>query len=1016
MRRFSMLLPLLAMFLVVAHTIETGATELDQAEAYDVSKAGFSEDFTDLIQEAESAPESSVASVATTAPKAKQVKIVGDTAIDATLRMFSEGGSVLEVIDETNGYGMAFGTNTQQKDHFRFKPIGGDGIAINSKSDKVGLFVDANTGYVGVGHSKPSTSLHVQGTTHSTGTISTTASGDKAALQLSGVEDFKGIQLNSDGSGLYLIGRGKALAERELSFHIPSAADYGGGKEPTFTWSSGSGHDTMATLEAETGNMYIKGRLGIGAMEPKAEIDVHGSVNIENQHGEAIITFPRGSQSGFHIRSTNNPGAYTAADDRLYISGDNGYVGIKTTTPKAMLDVRGALNLADASSSAVIYFPSKAQSSSFFIRCTDDPSQYSKDQERFFIGADGKVGIVTNSPTHGLTISSEAGEGDALNDVAIMKGSLHVFGGIYDTFGGGQKYFIDLKKDAYLKSVNVETMLGVGTKKPVGLPGSNAVVHIQGDAPVMRIENTKADGTAAVSLQTGGNSWDIEGTAQSLAIKNNGKSRLTITEEGRIGIGEQATNPEYGLQIDTDAPNGNVKNDLSISKGNLWMSGEIKQIGNPRYSFSMDKGGLIKELNVEGNIGVGLNGEKPKFALEMGESQTMSLGNQLFFAGANGNAYIGANTYQADGKWALQKSQDGASALTLESSGKIKFEASKKAGEPLLETMFTIDAKSQTATFPMAGLKAGFGTANPQYPLQVNGGTSVGMTKASVAFGMTAASMGYLGSNDKYVYIATSQGKEVISLDHGTGYVGIGTATPQSTLHLASAESPTLSFGSSSQPATHAYIKAEPDGDALNMIFGIKNPTNAGGKLTFDFSNEMLFGGSGPTIFSRGDTIFKSGNVGIGGSDFDSHFRLHVKGDMKIDGKVFVSAKRPSTVPGGDAAPKKDKGAETDKPTDKAEQPEQPEQSQDGPKDEAPLDAAKETPKGGDEDLSTELDFTDLLELEEGRTENLSEHGIDLSETLHGLTRILRKQHRRMDAHDQRIDELQQQLAMAMQR
>ena len=55
MRRFSMLLPLLAMFLVVAHTIETGmhishgfsgsrwtllwliegATELDQAEAYD---------------------------------------------------------------------------------------------------------------------------------------------------------------------------------------------------------------------------------------------------------------------------------------------------------------------------------------------------------------------------------------------------------------------------------------------------------------------------------------------------------------------------------------------------------------------------------------------------------------------------------------------------------------------------------------------------------------------------------------------------------------------------------------------------------------------------------------------------------------------------------------------------------------------------------------------------------------------------------------------------------------------
>jgi hypothetical protein len=77
------------------------------------------------------------------------------------------------------------------------------------------------------------------------------------------VTSYKGIQFNKDGKDLYLIGRGKSLADRELSFHIPSAADYGGGKEPKMTWVSGNGHEKLAHLEASTGNMYLKGRLGV---------------------------------------------------------------------------------------------------------------------------------------------------------------------------------------------------------------------------------------------------------------------------------------------------------------------------------------------------------------------------------------------------------------------------------------------------------------------------------------------------------------------------------------------------------------------------------------------------------------------------------------------------------------------------------------------------------------------------------------------------------------------------------
>jgi len=271
---------------------------------------------------------------------------------------------------------------------------------------------------------------------------------------------------------------------------------------------------------------------------------------------------------------------------------------------------------------------------------------------------------------------------------------------------------------------------------------------------------------------------------------------------------------------------------------------------------------------------------------------------------------------------------------------------------------------------------------NPQYPLQVNGAISVGDTKASIAFGMSQTSMGYLGSNEQYVYMATKTGKEALAVDHNTGYVGIGTPKPQSMLHLASSRGPALSFGSSTaNKASHAYIKASPVGNGLNMVFGIKNPTKSGGKLTFDFKNEIKFAGSGSTVFARGDTLFKTGNVGIGGSAFDPKFKLHVKGDMMVDGKCFVAAKKPSSAA---------KGATKKK---------------------APA-AAKKKKKAGKEELEmSELDFTDLLEQDEGLTDNVSEHGIDLGETLHGLARVLRKQHKQMSAHDQRITQLSEQMA-----
>merc|ERR1712167_80632 len=111
---------------------------------------------------------------------------------------------------------------------------------------------------------------------------------------------------------------------------------------------------------------------------------------------------------------------------------------------------------------------------------------------------------------------------------------------------------------------------------------------------------------------------------------------------------------------------------------------------------------------------------------------------------------------------------------------------------------------------------------------------------------------------------------------------------------------------------------------------------------------------------------------------FDKSFKLHVKGDMQVDGKCFVSASAPVSKAAGAAAKKP-----------AAKKP-----------------AAKKAGKEEELDMTSELDFADLLEEDEGVTDNVSEHGIDVSETLHGLSRVLRKQHSMMHSHDQRIAEL----------
>ena len=52
-----------------------------------------------------------------------------------------------------------------------------------------------------------------------------------------------------------------------MSFHIPNDGNYGDTTQPKFRFAS-SGADTLMTITAETGAVYIKGSVGIGTSSP----------------------------------------------------------------------------------------------------------------------------------------------------------------------------------------------------------------------------------------------------------------------------------------------------------------------------------------------------------------------------------------------------------------------------------------------------------------------------------------------------------------------------------------------------------------------------------------------------------------------------------------------------------------------------------------------------------------------------------------------------------------------------
>ena len=154
--------------------------------------------------------------------------------------------------------------NTNHTSHY------GD-MAFNTRgsagySEKMRIMANGN---VGIGHTVPKSKLSIV----SDGSVNTYSG--VIGIENTASDKWASITLTDDidtanaSSNYYLIGRGSTYAQRYMSFHVPTAANYGSGSQPKFVFAS-TGGDILCSVEASTGDAYHKGNVGIGTVAPGA--------------------------------------------------------------------------------------------------------------------------------------------------------------------------------------------------------------------------------------------------------------------------------------------------------------------------------------------------------------------------------------------------------------------------------------------------------------------------------------------------------------------------------------------------------------------------------------------------------------------------------------------------------------------------------------------------------------------------------------------------------------------------
>jgi len=454
--------------------------------------------------------------------------------------------------------------------------------------------------------------------------------------------------------------------------------------------------------------VFASGRVGVGA---KASNPSHGFVVESEQkagHPDNDVAVKQGSVR-FH------GGLYdTSSKGEFFLDLDVGgnlknlnvveKLGVGTTQPTSPFgdNVAGLLHVADAGHPVVTLENTKGTVASIVYKTPGHQFNLQLDGDVFKIASEksnanvgsgseknslmtldksGKIGIgKKNDGKYGVSLEINEADDHPFNDLALPKGNLRMKGKIYDTFDGGDKFYLDPSHDSNVQNLNIA---GKFTFGPVPVKDPQFEIELPAGATHITLGRTlflngfggdSARVTNNAYISPGGKwaLYDKTKMASAMEMKNNGKIEMLATKEaGKL---------DWQLLFGMDAPTNSV--------------------------FSM------------GNFGVGT--QTPKHALEMkGGDATFSLGDNMFLNGGGSTNMVAANAYLQKGTWVIQKKDRFASSIQLKDSGKIEMYGTVGQGSAEWKKMLGFDAPKGTS---YAFGKFGINTESPEHTLSIPSG------------------------------------------------------------------------------------------------------------------------------------------------------------------------------------------------------------------------------------------------------------------------------------------------------